>query len=148
GLQFSVRYRAERHDHLDLRTALLSAARKAGTPLALACVATAVGFCSFLPTDYRGPAALGGISGVGMLVPFATSVTLPPALLAIVNPPGEPHPIGFAALAPVDRFLERHRVPVVIGTILVAGFASPLLLYVRFDFDPMHLHNATAESVA
>ncbi len=148
GLQFSVRYRAERHDNPDLRTALLSAARKAGTPLALASVATAVGFCSFLPTDYRGLAELGEIAGVGMLIAFATSVTVLPALLSIMKPPGEPHPIGFAALAPVDRFLERHRAPVVIGTILVVGFASPLLLYLRFDFDPMHLRNATVESVA
>ncbi|HKD35845.1 MAG TPA: MMPL family transporter, partial [Pirellulales bacterium] len=59
GLQFSVRYRAERHDHPDLRIALFSAARKAGTPLALAALATAVGFCSFLPTAYRGLAELG-----------------------------------------------------------------------------------------
>jgi uncharacterized protein len=148
GLQFSVRYRAERHDDPDLRTALLSAARKAGTPLALAAVATAVGFCSFLPTDYRGLAELGGIAGVGMLIAFATSVTVLPAFLAIMKPPGEPYPVGFASLAPVDRFLERHRAAVVIGTILVAGLASPLLLYLRFDFDPMHLRNAAVESVA
>jgi uncharacterized protein len=148
GLQFSVRYRAERHDHADLRTALLSAAQKAGTPLALAAGATAVGFCSFLPTDYRGLAELGEIAGVGMLIAFATSITVLPALLAIVKPPGEPHSIGFAALARVDRFLERRRVPVVIGTILVVGLASPLLLHLRFDFDPMHLRSATVQSVA
>jgi len=148
GLQFSVRYRAERHDHPDLRTALLSAARKAGTPLALAAVATAVGFCSFLPTDYRGLAELGEIAGIGMLIAFATSITVLPALLAVVKPPREPHSIGFAVLAPVDRFLDRHRVPVVIGTILVVGCASPLLSQLRFDFDPMHLRNATVESVA
>jgi uncharacterized protein len=148
GLQFSVRYRAERHDHPDLRAALLSAAHKAGTPLALAAVATAVGFCSFLPTDYRGLAELGEIAGVGMLIAFATSVTVLPALLAILKPPGEPRPIGFAALAPVDRFLERQRVPVVIGTMLVVGLASPLLLYLRFDFDAMHLRNPTVEAVA
>jgi hopanoid biosynthesis associated RND transporter like protein HpnN len=148
GLQFSVRYRAERHDDPDLRTALVSAARKAGAPLALAAVATAVGFCSFLPTDYRGLAELGEIAGVGMLIAFAAGITVLPALLAIMKPPGEPHPIGFASLAPVDRFLERHRVPVVIGTVLVVGLASPLLLNLRFDSDPMHLHNATVESVA
>jgi hopanoid biosynthesis associated RND transporter like protein HpnN len=148
GLQFSVRYRAERHDHPDLRNALLSAARKAGTPLALAALATAVGFCSFLPTAYRGLAELGEIAGVGMLIALATSVTALPALLAVMKPPGEPHPIGFAALAPVDRFLERHRVPVVTATILVVGLASPLLLYLRFDFDPMHLRSSAVESVA
>jgi hopanoid biosynthesis associated RND transporter like protein HpnN len=148
GIQFSVRYRAERHDNPYLRAALLNAARKAGTPLALAAVATAVGFCSFLPTDYRGLAELGEIAGAGMLIAFATSVTVLPALLALVKPPGEPHPVGFAALAPVDRFLEQHRVPVVIGTISVVAFASPLLLYLRFDFDPMHLRSSKVESVA
>ena len=42
GLQFCVRYRAERHDYGDLRAGLRSAARKAGVPLALAAAATAV----------------------------------------------------------------------------------------------------------
>jgi len=148
GLQFSVRYRAERHDHSGLRDALRSAAGKAALPLTLAAVATAVGFCSFLPTDYRGLAELGVIAGVGMLIAFAISVTVLPALLAIIKPPAEAHPIGFAVLAPVDRFLDRHRVPVVILTVLAVGLASPLLLYLRFDFDPMHLRNSTIESVA
>jgi hypothetical protein len=127
---------------------LVSAARKAGTPLALAAIATAAGFCSFLPTDYRGLAELGEIAGVGMLIAFTTSITVLPALLAIIKPPGEPHPVGLTALAPVDRFLEQHRVPVVIGTFLVVAFASPLLLHLRFDFDPMHLRSSGVESVA
>jgi hopanoid biosynthesis associated RND transporter like protein HpnN len=148
GLQFSVRYRAERHDHPDLHVALASAAGKAGLPLALAAIATAAGFCSFLPTDYRGLAELGEIAGAGMLIAFATSITVLPALLALMKPPGEPRPVGFATLAPVDRFLERHRNAVVIGTILAVVLASPLLTRLRFDFDPMHLHNAADESVA
>jgi hopanoid biosynthesis associated RND transporter like protein HpnN len=148
GLQFSVRYRAERYDHRDLGAALTSAARKAGLPLALAAVATAVGFCSFLPTDYRGLAELGEIAGAGMLIAFAASITVLPALLAILKPAGEPHPVGFAALAPVDQFLERRRVPVVIGTIAAVALATPLLTHLRFDFDPMHLRAATDESVA
>jgi hopanoid biosynthesis associated RND transporter like protein HpnN len=148
GLQFSVRYRAERHDRHDLEIALTRAARKAGLPLALAAVATAAGFCSFLPTDYRGLAELGEIAGAGMLIAFATSITVLPALLAVIKPPPEPHPVGFPALAAVDRFLERHRAPVVIGTILAVVLASPLLLHLRFDFDPMHLRNGTDESVA
>ena len=54
GLQFSVRYRAERHDVDDLRAALLQAGRRAGAPLTLAALATAAGFLSFLPTAYKG----------------------------------------------------------------------------------------------
>src|SRR5262249_15802333 len=57
-------------------------------------------------------------------------------------------PIGFAALAPVDRFLERHRIPIVVITISVVVLAAPLLLFLPFDFDPMHLKNPKVESMA
>jgi hypothetical protein len=56
--------------------------------------------------------------------------------------------MGFAALAPVDQFLQRYRMPVVVTTILVVALASPLLLYLPFDFSPLHLRNPKAESVA
>jgi len=148
GIQFSVRYRAERHDYPELRSALRSAAQKAGGPLTLAAVATAVGFSSFLPTAYRGLAELGEIAGTGMIIAFITSVTVLPSLLAILNPPGELYRVGFAALAPVDRFLERHRMPVVVITILAVVVASPLLLFLPFDFDPMHLKSPAVESTA
>jgi hopanoid biosynthesis associated RND transporter like protein HpnN len=148
GLQFCVRYRAERHDYGDLRTGLRSAARKAGVPLALAAAATALGFSCFVPTAYRGLAELGQIAGCGMIVAFLTSITLLPALLMVLHPPDEPHPMGFAALAPVDWFLQRYRMPIVVTTILVVMLASPLLLYLPFDFNPLHLRNPNVESVA
>src|ERR1043166_1208914 len=148
GIQFSVRYRAERHDYPALRVARRSAALKAGGPLALAAIATAVGFASFLPTAYRGLSELGQIAGMGMLIAFATSITLLPALLAVLNPPAEPHPMGFAALAPVDRFLERHRIAVVASTAAVVLLASPLLLFLPFDFNPLHLRSDKVASVA
>jgi uncharacterized protein len=148
GIQFSVRYRAERHDHPDLRVALRSAALKAGGPLALAAIATATGFASFLPTAYRGLSELGQIAGMGMLIAFATSITLLPALLAVLNPPAEPHPMGFTWLAPVDHFLERHRIAVVASTAAVVLLASPLLLYLPFDFNPLHLRSDKVPSVA
>src|SRR5215467_2679241 len=148
GIQFSVRYRAERHDCDELRSALHNTAVKAGGPLALAAAATAIGFSSFLPTDYRGLAELGEIAGAGMIIAFLTSITVLPALLAVLNPPGELRSIGFAALAPLDRFLERHRIAVVGLTILAVTFASPLLFFLPFDFNPLHLRNQTVESVA
>ena len=148
GIQFSVRYRDERYESGDLQSALLSAARKVGAPLALAAAATAVGFSSFVPTAYRGLAELGQIAGSGMIIAFLTSITLLPALLWVLKPPAEPRPMGFAALAPVDQFLERHRIAVVISTILVVVFASPLLILLPFDFNPLHLRNPKVESVA
>jgi hypothetical protein len=148
GIQFSVRYRSERHDIADLREALRSAAAKAGGPLALAALATAAGFLSFLPTAYRGLAELGEIAGSGMLIAFIASITLLPALLALLNPPGEGHAMGFSALAPVDRFLDRQRVPVIVGTLLVVLGGAPLLLHLPFDFNPMNLRDPKSESVA
>ncbi len=147
GIQFSVRYRAERFALGDLRAALLSAARKAGPPLALAAAATAVGFASFLPTDYRGLSELGAIAGLGMVVAFFASVTLLPALLAIVKPSPEPRPLGWPALAPIDDFLARHRTVIVALTLAAVAAASPLLLHLSFDFNPLHLRDATAPAV-
>jgi uncharacterized protein len=148
GIQFSVRYRAERHDVDGLYEALLHAVRRAGAPLTLAGLATAAGFLSFLPTAYRGLSELGLIAGLGMLIAFVTSITLLPALLSRLKPRSEPHPLGYAFLAPVDDFLERYRVPILIGTALVILGASPLLFWLRFDFNPMNLRNPNVESVA
>src|SRR5439155_9522667 len=148
SIHFSVRNRAECHEIGELHPALVSAARKAGGPLGLAAAATALGFSAFLPTAYRGLSELGQIAGPGMLIAFLTSVTLLPALLRVLNPPGEPHPMGFAALAPVDRFLQRHRVPVVAVTLGFVLLLSPLLAFLPFDFNPLHLQNSKAGPVA
>jgi hypothetical protein len=148
GLQFSVRYRAERHQVDNLHESLLQSGRRAGAPLTLAALATAAGFLSFTPTDYKGVSELGLIAGVGMLIAYFTSVTLLPALLSRLKPPSEPHHLGYTALAPVDAFLERHRMPILIGTLLVVAAGLPLLYHLQFDFNPMNLRSKTAESVA
>ena len=148
GIQFSVRYRAERHDVPELAPALVQAAEKIGVPLTLAAAAVAAGFLSFLPTDYRGVSELGQIAGVGMLIAYVTSITLLPALITVLNPTGEAEPIGYSALAPVDRFLQVHRVPVIVGTLAVAVLGAPLLYYLTFDFDPIHLRSPKTESIS
>jgi uncharacterized protein len=148
GIQFAVRYRAMRHEVDDLRLALVKAGRSVGAPLTLAAAAVAAGFLSFLPTDYRGVSELGQIAGAGMLIAFVTSITVLPCLLSVFNPPGEPEEIGYSALAPVDRFLERHRIAVVGGTGLVALLGIPLLYFLTFDFNPIDLRSPNVESVA
>ena len=148
GIQFSVRYRAERYRVNDLHKALVNAADHIATPLSLAAAATAAGFLSFVPTAYRGVSELGQIAGFGMIIAFIGSITVLPALLTVFNPPGESEPLGYAALAPVDRFLERHRMPVLIGTIAVVVAALPLLYFLHFDFNPIHLRNSKSESIA
>ncbi|KRQ06145.1 MMPL family transporter [Bradyrhizobium sp. DASA03076] len=148
GIQYSVRYRSERYKVDDLRKALVLAARRSAIPLSLAAMATAAGFLCFIPTDYKGIAELGQIAGVGMLVAFISSITVLPALLKLLNPPGEKEPVGYAFLAPLDHFLEKHRVLVVGGTLLLAVAGLPLLYFMKFDFNPMNLRNPHAESIA
>ena len=148
GIQFSVRYRADRYDVDDLKLALAHAARYAGAPLTLAAAATAAGFLSFLPTAYRGVSELGQIAGMGMLIAYLSSITLLPALLTVLNPPGEPEPLGFSWLAPVDRFMERHRVAILVGVAVVSIGGMPLLYYLQFDFNPINLRNPRVESIA
>jgi hopanoid biosynthesis associated RND transporter like protein HpnN len=148
GIQFSVRYRSERFKSNDLRTALEKAAEYSAIPLSLAAMATAAGFLSFLPTDYKGVSELGKIAGVGMLVAFFSSITVLPALLNLLNPPGEDDPVGYAFLAPVDHFLEKHRVIIIVGTLVVATAGLPLLYFLRFDFNPINLRNPNVESIS
>ncbi len=148
GIQFSVRYRSERFKGDDLRLALESAAKRSAVPLSLAAMATAAGFLSFLPTDYKGISELGKIAGAGMLVAFTTSITVLPALLRLLNPPGESEPVGYAFLAPVDHFLEKHRVVIIVGTLVIAVAGLPLLYFLRFDFNPINLRSPRVESIA
>jgi hypothetical protein len=41
----------------------------------------------------------------------------------------------------VDRFLQRHRIGVVAVTLGLVVLASPLLLWLPFDFNPLHLQS-------
>ena len=148
AIQFSVRYRDERHRLGDLQTAIRSAGSRVAMPLSLASLATAAGFFSFLPTDYKGVSELGLIAGAGMLIAFATSMTLLPALIGLVNPPGEPEALGYTFLSPVDEYLAKHRIPIIVGTLLVVACASPALYWLKFDFSPLDLQNPTSEAIS
>ena len=148
GVQFGVKYREERYQDDRLDAALLKTARVIGVPLTLAAIAVAESFFSFLPTAYKGLSELGQIAGVGMFVAYFANMTLMPALIRVLRPRGEKAAPGFAFLAPVDRWLAEHRNPVLIGTLLVVLGATPLLLHLRFDFNPLHLKDPHTESMA
>jgi hopanoid biosynthesis associated RND transporter like protein HpnN len=148
GIQFSVRYRAERHANRDLDEALEATARGVAGPLLLAAASIAAAFYSFLPTAYVGLSELGLIAGTGMIVAFLTTITLLPALLSVLKPAGEPAPVGWAALAPLDRFLDRRRNWVVGLTLTAVILGLPLLGSLRFDFNPLDLRSKQVESVS
>ncbi|HWZ71519.1 MAG TPA: MMPL family transporter [Casimicrobiaceae bacterium] len=147
-IQFCVCYRARRHATGDLFLALRDAGGEVGGALALAAASTTAGFYAFLPTEYRGVSELGAIAGTGMIIAFVASITLLPALIAVSRPPGERAAVGYAALAPLDRFLVQHRRPVLVFSGAIAAVSLALLPGLRFDFNPLHLRSVKVESVA
>ena len=148
GIQFSVRFRAERYADSDLLSALQATARGVAGPLLLAAASIAAAFYSFLPTAYVGLSELGLIAGTGMIIALVTTVTLLPALIAALKPAGEKAPVGFAALAPLDHFLDKRRNWIVGTTLTAVILGLPLLKDLRFDFNPLNLRSKEAESVA
>jgi uncharacterized protein len=93
-------------------------------------------------------AELGQIAGCGMLIAFATTITLLPALIRLLNPPGEPEPLGYSSLAPVDEFMARHRIGILAGTAIAVIGGLPLLYWLTFDFNPINLRDPHTESIA
>jgi hopanoid biosynthesis associated RND transporter like protein HpnN len=148
GIQFSVRYRAERYREQNLARALANTGSGVGVPLALAAAATAAGFFSFLPTTYTGVAELGLVAGMGMIVAFLLSITMLPALLMLLNPPGEYEDVGFSALGRVDDFMTAHRRQVIIVAGLAAVVSLAMMGFVSFDSNPLDLRSRKMESVS
>jgi hopanoid biosynthesis associated RND transporter like protein HpnN len=147
SIQFSVRYRDQRHRLENLPAALDGAARTIGPALVLAAAATAIGFLSFVPTKYTGIRELGWIAGIGMIIAIVLNFTLLPAGLALARPRGEPEAIGFRRAAPLDRFLLERRGWVIGAAIVLALASIALLPRLRFDVDPLNLKNPHSESV-
>lgn len=148
GIQISVRYNAERAEGADTPTALRRAATALGVPLLLAAGAIFLGFAAFLPTAYVGIAELGIISGIGMVVALAFSLTLLPALIALLRPGAPRRDVGLKMLAPVERLLERRRRAVLWAFAIAMLGTIAMLPWVVFDFNPFHLRNPDGPAMA
>ena len=148
GIQLSIRFRAERLEHDDLKDALAAAGAGIGRSLALAAAAITLGFFAFLPTPYIGVSELGVISGLGMIIGLALNLTLLPALITLFRPPRQTGEVGSPRLAPLDRFLVERRKLVLWGFAISSALGVALLPLVRFDFNPLHLRNVRGEAMS
>jgi hopanoid biosynthesis associated RND transporter like protein HpnN len=82
GIHLGMRFAERVRDGDDVARALAETCRSVGGSLILCALTTAIGFYVFIPTDYRAVAELGLISGTGMLISLASSLTVMPAILA------------------------------------------------------------------
>jgi len=151
GIQITARLREERLQSLSLAGALDRTARRAGRQVLVAACASAAGFLAFTPTDFIGVAQLGLIAGVGMLIAFACTVTMLPALLVLFEPRAGQHAaakeVGLAWLRPLDGPLARFRKPVLLAFALLALAGAALSPRLAFDGDPLHTKDPTTEAV-
>lgn len=152
GIQICVRFNHERLQGPEIGAkpvdaALCDAAAALGLPLLLAAGAVFLGFGAFLPTAYIGIAELGMIAGIGMVIAFVASITLLPALVVLMRPPAPTREVGFAALAPADRWLARRRKAVLWGFAASMALSIALMPLVVFDFNPMDLRDPDAPAM-
>jgi hypothetical protein len=154
GIDYSIhtalRYREMTERGMSGKGALVAAGRSIGKALALMAASSALGFFSFLPTDYRGVSELGLIAGFGMIVAFVTNVTVLPAMLALMplRPPAPSAGKKPARLVETEHWLWRHSRTIVIVAAAI-GFAALVALWgARFDRNPLNLKDPSQESVA
>ena len=146
GIHLSLRYREAIHERLSHASALREALSSVGGPLTLSAICAGLGFIAFVPTDYQGLAELGIISAAGMVVAWAMSLTLLPALLNLMPLPSKAPTTASPsnAISWTERYAN-----IILGLALVLAVSTlPLLLKVSFDFNPLNLKDPASELVS
>lgn len=148
GIQFTMRYREEFSRSGNHAQALEQTATGVGSALTLAASAAALGFFSFIPTDYLGLSELGIISGAGMFLALLANLTVLPALLTLFPTRGRTKPTTGGMLTPLNTLVQRHRRPILVIAALAGLIGLALVPQARFDPDPLNMKDPTTESVA
>jgi uncharacterized protein len=148
AIHLGMHYAEWRRDGLAHTEAARRAAEQVGPALVLCALTTSIGFFAFVPTDYRGVAELGLITGTGMFLILFHTLTFFPALLARTLPVdaaalGRPAPLHVPGLAA----LERHPGAVCVAAAALFAGGLALLPSARFDANVVRMRDPTTESV-
>ncbi len=155
ALYLCMQYRELLGSGLPAHDALPRAAADVGGFMAVCAATTSLGFFAFIPTDFTGIAELGLISGVGMFISLAVSLTLLPALMALLPPKPSTETEPVSARTGGSEFVTwlteapyRHGRKLWLAAAITSGGAVLLLPQVRFDYDPLDLRDPHSESVS
>ena len=148
GVDFAIHYCLRYREHLidgeERRRALEQTSANIGGSLFLCAISTAIGFFAFIPTAYTGVAELGWISGFGMLISFAITLTVIPALLSLMPfKPGAP-----VRMFGGSRLVDLHAGKILGGAAFLALASALLLTGLRFDHNPLNLHDRDGAALA
>jgi uncharacterized protein len=147
SIQFGLRYKEGIDRGGSIREALESAAAGTGVAVGLAALCAAIGFFAFVPTKYIGLSQLGIIAGGGMFIGFVATLTLLPALLAVMPLRPRPRAPEERAEPAVMSYLDRHARAVCLGALALGLMSLLAMPHARFDFDPINLKDPKTESV-
>ena len=127
--------------------ALVGGVRETGSALVLCSVTTAIGFLSFLPTDYGGLSELGVISAGGMVIVLFLTLTLFPVLIAWGLRGGAIEALRTRKAWSVPFPAPKHPIPV---CVLAFGLGVPAVLAAldaELETNVIKLRNPDTESV-
>lgn len=151
ALYLCMQYR-ERLGHSETHEqALPHAAKDIGGFMVVCALTTSIGFLAFTPTKFTGIAELGLISGAGMFISLAVSLTLLPALIRLLPPDGNKVRLSTVERGFVGWMLAlpyRYGRALWIGAGIAAVGAAFLVPYARFDFNPLDMRNPHSEAVS
>lgn len=154
GIDFAIhtalRFREEKLKKLDNDHALKNAITRIFKSLILCAITTAIGFYSFIPTDYRGVAELGWIAGSGMFISFIFTFTLLPALLSFFSYKQATSTQGrlprSVAKILMNMPYQHTKLILLITFIIVTGLATQIDK-ISFDTNTLNLQDPANESV-
>ncbi len=148
GIHFALRAREALGETGNKAAALERAAASVGGALALSAFCAAAGFFAFLPTNYKGLAELGLISGSGMFIALFINLTLLPALMRLLPLPKAATAAAQQVGGPIERLVLRHGRVVIVVALLTALAGIAAAPFTHFDFNPLNLKDPKSESVA
>lgn len=148
GVDFAVhlclKYQEARTEHTKT-AALIDTGHELGPAIALCGVTSAIGFLAFVPTDYTGLAEMGIISGGGMIIAVAISLTLIPAFFAVVSDPREPTNLPFVGA--MTNLVADHSRTTAWVTLALAVVLTAIASQATFDYSTLSLKDPKSEAM-
>ena len=150
AIHMTLRFREEKLDKLDNDHALKKASVYIFRSLILCATTTAIGFYSFMPTDYQGVAELGWIAGSGMFISFIFTFTLLPALLSFFYyKQATRKPVGLPQFIKekIINIPYQYTKSILLTTLIIIIALGFQLNKISFDTNTLNLQDPENESV-
>ncbi|MBN2701718.1 MAG: MMPL family transporter [Methylothermaceae bacterium] len=146
----ALRYREYLLEDASPREALFHSLHTVSPSLFMCALTTALAMYAFIPTAYRGISELGIIAGSSMFIVVLVTLTIMPALLALLplrRPQNaKPHRTLFLPPA-LASFPQRHSLAIKRLSFFLLLAALGLVCGVEVDFNPVNLRDPNSESV-